>query len=200
MARLPDTCSMLESLKALDIQWLLVINRAHSAHLDQMMRLLSDKLVWVPLYAALVGFSIWKMGWKSGLTASLFLVAAVGLSDQTASALFKPLFQRLRPCHDPSVMALLHLPDGCGGQYGFASSHASNTICVAIFYIILFSRKFMGFWTLLGWAGMVSYSRIYLGAHYPGDILVGAIIGAFWAWFAWKIFQNLSWNISLSAR
>lgn len=172
---------MRQTLQSLDVMALLAINGAHAPWLDAVMVFASAKLVWVPLYILLIAITVRQLGWKNGLYACLILVGAVALSDQTASALLKPMFERLRPCHQPSLRGLLHLPHGCGGQFGFASSHAANTFCVATFFIFLFCRKFWWMGGLAVWAFVVSYSRIYLAAHYPSDVLIGGLIGVAWA-------------------
>ncbi len=105
---------------------------------------------------------------------------AVTVSDLTAVHLFKNVFLRLRPCHEPSIAGMVHLVnDHCGGKYGFISSHASNSFALATFLSLLLGKKIRLFTLLIMlWAILLSYSRVYLGVHYPGDVIVGAIWGA----------------------
>ena len=123
-----------------------------------------------------------KDAWKS----ILYLISTVILADQIASSFFKPLVKRLRPCHAESFQAWIHLPDGCGGMYGFCSSHAANSFAVAMAVYLISKNKWAGY-LLFFWAFMISYSRIYLGAHYPLDVLVGAMIGILASFLLYKI-------------
>jgi undecaprenyl-diphosphatase len=91
----------------------------------------------------------------------------------------KPGFERLRPCQNPNLKEWIHLVGGCGGMYGFASSHAANSFALACCLIKIYSSKRWLFWSILIWAIIVSYSRIYVGVHYPGDVITGALIGIF---------------------
>ena len=102
------------------------------------------------------------------------------ITDQTSVYLFKDVFFRLRPCHEPSLTGLVHLVnDQCGGKYGFVSSHAANSFGLAAYLSLLLGKKIKYFtWLLMLWALLLSYSRIYLGVHYPGDVIVGAIWGS----------------------
>ena len=182
---------MWDALLQLDADLVLAINREHNSLADRMMVFFSEKWVWLPLY----GFLLWIFlrplsDWRSRIYLLLAVAAGVALSDQTASALLKPLTERLRPCHDPSLMSMLHLPAGCGGKFGFASSHAANTAFLAVFFIQIRGKEWLVLAVLLAcWAFLTGFSRIYLGAHFPGDVLAGFAIGAFWAVFSAWIFK-----------
>jgi undecaprenyl-diphosphatase len=168
----------MEFLRSIDTGLFLLLNGMHNAFLDPIMYWLSDRLIWVPMYVMIVIFMIWRYK-ISGVWMVIFLVATIALCDQTASHLLKNVVQRLRPSQDPTLEGLVHLSlAGPGGLYGFASSHAANSSGLAIFlYFALDNRlKIMKYWLLI-WSILVSYSRIYNGVHYPGDVLAGWIIG-----------------------
>ena len=184
---------ILNYLQALDRQLLLAINHAHSPALDAIMIFASNRTVWFPAYAVLICWLIYHFRWR-GLLVLPLVITAVALADSITSRLFKPFFARPRPCHDAAVGHLLRLPDGCGGQFGFLSSHAANSIALAVF--LLFALPPGRFrWLKVGvfvWAGLLSYSRVYLGAHYPTDVLGGAAVGALLGWGGALLYQRLS--------
>jgi undecaprenyl-diphosphatase len=156
------------------------INEAHQSWLDGPMEIISGKLTWIPLYVTLIYFlskQYKKENWKS----VLYLVSSVVFADQFSSSLLKPFFKRLRPCHVDEFQSWIHLPAGCGGQFGFCSSHAANSFAIAVGFYLLTKNKSAGL-ALVLWASIVSYSRIYLGAHYPLDVIVGAFAGGIGAW------------------
>ena len=178
----------------LDRRLLLWVNQHHTPMLDAVMVFASNRLVWFPAYALLLLGLGWLFRRRAWQLISLLLLA-VGLADSITSRLFKPYFERLRPCHEPTLRGLLHLPDGCGGQFGFLSSHAANSVALAVFLAVVLpgSGRFRRLKILLfGWAALLSTSRIYLGAHYPADVLGGAIVGALLAGAAATIFQRWS--------
>ena len=182
---------MFETLQAFDQRLLLALNHAHTPALDAVMVFVSNRTVWFPAYALLTGWLIWHFRRRAVLLLPL-LIAAVALADSITSRLFKPFFGRLRPCHAPELAGLLHLPDGCGGQFGFLSSHTANSVALAVFLaLVLPGSRFRGL--KIGaalWAILLSYSRIYLGAHYPSDVLGGALVGALLAWGAAQLFRR----------
>lgn len=146
--------------------------------MDTVMVAVTGMWLWIPLYLLLAYLAIRQYGKRS-----IWIFLAVGLvvlcSDQLSAHVCKPLFHRLRPCFNPELEGLVHLPKGLpGGRYGFVSSHAANTFAVAAFLtpVLKKSWRWIG-WVLYGWALLSSYSRIYVGVHYPGDVLAGAVLG-----------------------
>lgn len=186
---------MLNYLNDIDTRLLLIINGAHSAFADKIMILLSDRLCWIPFYILIVAIIAINYKWKSWLIL-LCIALLITASDQLTSGFMKPFFERLRPCHTENLLSLLHLPAGCGGQYGFASSHAANSFCVATFLWLLLHRRYKGIVVLFAWAFMICYSRIYLAAHYPGDVLVGMLIGLGLGFLFFKVYTLTDKKIS----
>ncbi len=161
-----------------DHQLFLFLNGLHVGWLDPVMTFISSEKGWIPFYAVLVFLVFYKYKWK-GLWVLLGVVVAITLSDQIASHVFKPMVMRLRPCHDPLIKDLVYLPDGhCGGKYGFMSSHAANTFALASLIYMTMRKHYRKIgWVMFPWAAVVSYSRIYMGAHFPGDVICGAALG-----------------------
>ncbi len=131
----------------------------------------------------------------------LFLGLLLLVGDRTSVMLFKDVFERLRPCHNPELANLVHIINGkCGGQYGFLSSHATNSFALAIFTGLLFKKhyKYMMV-SMLIWAAVVSYSRVYVGVHFPADILCGAILGSVVGFGVFKLmkFTNSKFNFKI---
>jgi len=172
----------MEELEQLDQETFVYLNNMHNPFWDNVMVFVSNKFVWIPFYLGLIVYLVWRYR-KQSLPMLLLAVVAVGLADFIASGVFKPLFARLRPCHDPELSAVVNIVQGCGGSFGFMSSHASTAFALAVFFnLILPDRYFIFKVVLVFWAVVVSYSRIYLGVHYPGDTIGGALLGALLAY------------------
>ena len=180
---------MLEYLNSTDTQLFLFLNGMHNIFFDPIMYWFSDKLIWVPMYL-LIAFFIVKHYKIEGVVMLLFVGVVIALCDQTASTLIKNAVLRFRPSHEPTLAGLVHLSKaGAGGMYGFVSSHAANAFGLATFLYFVLDKYFniLKYWLFI-WAVLVSYSRIYNGVHYPGDVLVAAFIGAFIGWAISKLF------------
>jgi len=177
---------MIDWLIALDKQLFLTLNHWRADWMDPIMLFLSAKEVWIPLYVGIIGLIIYQYR-KKAILLVLALILSVVAADQITSGFMKPYFERYRPCHEPSLAKEVLTPGKCGGKYGYASSHAANTFAVAVFMFLLFEnkRKFMSL--LIVWAALVSYSRIYLGVHYPLDILTGSLVGLFCSYWIFKL-------------
>lgn len=157
--------------------------------MDQLMYAVSYEYTWIPLYLAVLLWVVCKKGWKTGLCLLLLCAVAVGLADQTATQ-FKHLIPKLRPTHYPPLEGLVHTVNGyVGGLYCTVSSHAANSLV----FVILSSAFVKNRWYtvfLVCWIILVSYSRIYLGVHYPSDICFGLIDGTVFSLIALWIYNR----------
>jgi undecaprenyl-diphosphatase len=174
-------------LEHLDQQLFLFLNSHNSPFWDYVMYAISGKLIWVPLYLAIL-IAIGKKYKRKFLVMILFITIAAVLTDQF-SVLFKNLFERLRPCHEPELQGIVHLVKGeCGGLYGFVSSHASNSFNVALLSLLFVKKRWFTLCIIL-WAAIVGYSRIYLGVHYPGDVICGSLLGSLIGWGIYSLYK-----------
>lgn len=173
---------MIEFLNSSDRSLFLFLNSFHSDYLNSFMVLLSGQGLWVPFIGFFFWYSYKYHGAKTTGMFALFLLLALVASDVTSSYILKNITERLRPCRDVDLKPLIYrFGQKCGGKYGFVSSHAANSFCLVFFsfrYLNL-RRYFHLLWIV---PILVAYSRIYLGVHYPGDVIVGTMVGMFWAW------------------
>ena len=184
--------SFLNTLNTWDTDLFLILNGAHNSFWDFIMFWASDKFIWIPVYALFL-FILWRKYSSKIWIVMLFAALLIFLSDQISVHLFKDVFQRLRPCNNLALEGMVHLVNGkCGGSFGFYSSHASNIFAITVFVISLLGKK--NPWILLLiliWADLIAYSRIYLGVHYPGDVIAGVVAGSLLGWMVARFLKNL---------
>lgn len=193
----------MEEVIHFDQQLLLALNGSDSAWLDQVMLYITKTVTWIPLIAVLLILLLKNRPRREVLLFVVSLTFVILVCDQFASSLCKPLFHRLRPSHEPALEGLVDLVNGRrSGLYGFISSHAANTFG-AFTFIALYLRRITlshrlilpSKLTILLWACLSSYSRIYLGLHYPGDILFGALVGLLFGaiFYRFMVFLAVRW-------
>lgn len=180
---------MWNRLLELDREWLVRLNGWGGLGWDQFWIILSDKWTALPLYLILVVLSLRWVGWKHTLLMLVFIGLLILSTDQLSN-LFKYGVQRIRPCHDYEIQGLIRLvKSNCGGKYGFFSAHAANALGLAVFFFSLWLRRFTpGVILLILWALLVGYSRVYLGVHYPLDVLTGFVVGGIFGWIYARLF------------
>lgn len=180
---------MIEQLNELDIRLFLFLNGLHNSFFDFIMFWASERFIWIPFYAVIAYLLIRKFKLKF-LFIALMIALLIVLSDQISATFIKPFVFRLRPCHNMLIAHKIHLVNNhCGGKYGFVSSHASSCFAFAVFVSLLVKDKMpLLKYIVLPWALFVSYSRIYLGVHYPGDILGGAVLGSLLAYIIYRAY------------
>ena len=190
---------MLERLLHIDTEILLAINGWHAPWADTLMWIISAKATWIPLYLLLIGLLVWRyrkpvmtsVKWLQKVPACVVMIAmiglAVGAADFIASGILKELVARPRPTRVPELEGVLHLVNGYrSGRYGFVSSHAANTMVCALLFSMIWRNKIATVGLML-WVAANCYSRMYLGVHYPLDILGGLMVGCLVAMTAYVL-------------
>lgn len=181
----------MEQLLTWDRELLLWLNSFHAPWLDPIMLWVTKTFFWLPLYAFLI-YLVFKKYKNEGWLVLIGAAVVVLLCDQITSTFMKPFFERLRPSHEPSLQGMLHLVnDYRGGRYGFSSGHAANTLGTALFVWLTLRGRVRLIGLIFLWAALMTYTRIYLGVHYPGDILVGGCIGLVCGWAGFQLSQRL---------
>jgi len=173
-------------LEHFDQQVFLFLNSFNSPFWDKVMFTVTGILIWFPLYVAILTYIALKHKRKF-LIIFLVIILGVILADQS-SVLIKNLTHRLRPCHEPALDGLVHIVNGkCGGLYSFVSSHAANSFNVALVSLLFIKKRWYTI-SIIIWALVIGYSRIYLGVHYPGDVLCGSVLGTLIGWSMYNLY------------
>ena len=195
MTELTDLLSM---LKAMDTMVFLTVNSHHNAYFDSVMWLVSGKLIWVPMYVSLFFVLLKNYSYKVVFAILLAIGVVILFTDSFTAQVIRPWVCRLRPSNlDNPMSSMVHIVDGYrGGAYGFPSNHASNTWGLAFFITFLFRRYKLTFFFFL-WALLVCYSRMYLGVHYFGDLLIGGLLALAGASTVFHVFRKVSGDTRL---
>ena len=194
---------MLKQLIHIDTEILLAINGWHAPWADTLMWIISAKATWIPLYLLLIGLLVWRyrqpattrVKWMQKVPACVLMIIVIGLAvgaaDFIASGILKDWVARPRPSRVPELEGVLHFVNGYkSGRYGFVSSHAANTMACGLLFSLIWRKKITTCCLML-WVAANCYSRMYLGVHYPLDILGGLIVGALVAWAAFVMLKSL---------
>lgn len=178
----------IQRLIDIDKQIMLALNGSDSLYMDGVMKIYTTTSVWIPVAAVLLFIVFKNTTPRNTLLIILGVALTMLLTDKISSDVIKPLVGRLRPSYDPSIMHLIDTFNGYrSGGFSFTSSHACNSFGLFMFLSLLVKNRTLSF-TLLLWAIVNSFSRIYLGVHYPGDILCGAIVGMAIGWIVYLLY------------
>ncbi|MDD6552000.1 MAG: phosphatase PAP2 family protein [Prevotellaceae bacterium] len=174
-----------------DTQLFLAINRIHTPFMDHFMDLYSAKWVWVPFYVALFFVICVRIkDWKRILWTAIAITILITLTDQTCAHLIRPFVERLRPANlENPIHNMVHIVnDNRGGRFGFPSCHSANSWGLTFLLIFLFRDRWLNI-LMITWDIIICYSRIYLGVHYPGDVLAATLVGLFWSYLTYRILR-----------
>ena len=178
---------MLEKILSLDTELFVFLNGLGSETYDNFWSVITKQTSWIPLFTLLIYLIFKKLGTKQSLYLLLFIAILIVITDQTAN-LFKNGFQRLRPCNNPEINSFIRIVQS-RSSFSFFSGHATNSMAVTTFLYLVLKDKFNYFWLLFLWPPIFAYSRIYLGLHYPLDIISGYLCGGILGFLMFKFYK-----------
>ncbi|MEO8234362.1 MAG: phosphatase PAP2 family protein [Flavobacterium sp.] len=178
---------MLEKIISIDKELFVFLNGLGSENFDSLWLIITKQSSWIPLFVFLLYLVYKKLGTKQTIIIVLF-VAVLLTVNNTITELFKSTFQRLRPCNDPEIKDIIRIVK-TSSTFSFFSGHSSNTMAVFVFLYSIFRKKYKYFWLLILWPLIFAYSRIYLGLHFPTDILAGYTCGIITGCVTYIIYQ-----------
>jgi undecaprenyl-diphosphatase len=182
---------MLDTLLQFDYQLMEWLNHDwQHPWLDWLMPHWRDKKTWIPLYILLAGFALYRFRWQ-GLYFILGVALTAGAADTISSKVMKPTFERVRPCNNDTLPFEVIQRGGCGRGYSFTSSHATNHFAIAVFIVMTLGAIYRWIrWPFLLWAGSIAYGQVYVGVHFPFDVLAGALLGSLIGWGLAKAYHS----------
>jgi undecaprenyl-diphosphatase len=180
---------LIELIENIDRELLFAINANHSAFLDQLMWIISEEYFGIPFYLLFLFLAFKIYGWKGAIIFTVGAAMTIGLTDLMAKHLFKEVFLRYRPSNNLEIRDQLHFVNNYrGGTYGFVSSHAANMFAITtVSFLLLLRNKSNWWWLIFLFPIIISYSRVYLGVHYPTDVFCGGLLGIFIGWIFYRI-------------
>jgi undecaprenyl-diphosphatase len=178
---------MLEKILSIDTELFIFLNGLGSETYDGLWLIITKQTSWIPFFLFLLYLIYSKLGTKNTLYLLLFVAILLVFTDQITN-LFKNSVQRLRPCNNPEINSFIRIVQS-RKSYSFFSGHAANTMAVATFLYLIFKRNFKYLWLLFLWPLIFAYSRIYLGLHYPLDIICGYLCGLILGYLMFKLYQ-----------
>ncbi|AEG99997.1 MULTISPECIES: phosphatase PAP2 family protein [unclassified Lacinutrix] len=183
---------MLEQLVELDKELFLYLNNLGNVYWDAFWMFYTAKFHWIPFYAILLYLLYKRLNSKMFILTLILVVFMITFTDQVTN-LFKYGVARFRPCHDPSINTMMRIvKEGCGGRFGYFSGHSSNSMAVAIFTGLILRERYKYFiYIMIVWAILMGYSRIYIGVHFPLDVLSGFIFGGLSGFAFYKLDRYL---------